>query len=126
MDPFSRAVHVGRVLRVPRTGILGGYPGGNTEGYTGTQHPTAKGGPDSEAGPVGPPLQGEGWSGWSGPTDPGVRPPVPPAHPCGARSVLWPSLAGGLAPRAAGARFDVISHKVSQNAEVSPKCVEKA
>ena len=58
-------------------------------------------------------------------TDPGTS-AHPPTHPCGARSVLWPSLVEGWAPRAVGARFDLISQKVSQNGEVSPKVSEKA
>ena len=114
---------------------LGGYQGGYTRVgipgwvYRGVlpSHPSSRGAsPDSEAGPGGP-LQGvwSGWSGCSGRTVGGTG-YIPTLR---ARSVLWPSL--GYTPLQCPpgtnmARIDLISHKVSQNQEVSPEMLEKA
>ena len=106
-------------------GIPGGYGTGWVQGRgnTGVQH-TARGEVNpSEAGPVRL-LQGA-WSGWglsSGAPSPGTT------TPCGRARFAVPGLPHGQNPASwpITARIDLFLWKVSQNAGVSPKYVNKA
>ena len=108
--------------------VQGGYTRvGITGGYRGVlPNHLARGGSYQRSGPRKP---CKGWSGWVGPGrtvsgggDGQDHPAGPVRHPLGALPVLpsecrlW----------AIGARFDLISQKLSQNHEVSPKKHEKA
>ena len=108
-----------------RVGIRGGYTGY----YPAARCPTARVLLTAERAPEAP---SGGWSGWSGGAVPGHRLQGPRmtssrdarTHPCGARSVPCRGLPWCSPGKRT--RFHHISHKVSQNREVSPKYVEKA
>ena len=103
----------------------GWYPGGYTGWvpgglYRGTTQLPGEVPYVQRSGPVGSCREPEWWYIWSR---------TPGAHPCGARSVLWPSLAPPRANPASGpirARFSLFYTKLSQNGIVSPKISHKA
>ena len=138
MSPWSRDRLSGTVLVDIRAGLrcLDGYTGWVYGWvipvyYPATQLPRAKV-PEPRPAKRAPEAPSRGWSGWvweSGTApfacDPGPPIPLPTLR---ARSVqpCWPSLVGGWTLQRARARFHAISHKVSQNAKVSPNMSEKA
>ena len=120
---------------VSRVGITGGYTGGYTGYYPATQPPRAK--PDeephdSEAGPGSPNGAGVGGHGvgvsgahFACPRTGNPRALLPTHLPVPGRPAPCGRWSAGP-PRSKRARFDVISLKLSQNREVSPKYAEKA
>ena len=113
-----------------RVWYRGGYTRvGTGRAIPGTQpaHPAARGAsPDSEAGP-GRALQGP-WSGWS--AGPGITGDGggqnPPCGPGRYRPAVPPWFCPDCRLSANSGEIPVISYKVSQNREVSPKKHEKA
>ena len=114
-------VHAGWVPGVGiRVGIPGEYPASSKptdargavlnqrSGPRKSQHGAGVGGFRA----AGVTVSGHGQDHPSGPVGPLQGPPCPSLSEC--------------PPRAKGARFHLISYKVSQNAEVSPKYVKKA
>ena len=110
-----------RVHGAVRVGIQGGYTGGVP-----TDHAARKEGPTQRSGPRKPPV-GAGVGG----VGPGCVRATQTTTP-GPEGLPGPLRCLGTSPRANAAswpiraRIDLILHKVSQNARVSPKSVEKA
>ena len=111
------------------TGIPGGSQGCYTGYYPAAKGPTASKPQTAKRAPDDPAGVGSGWSGVQRPRVPHTRvgnprlpgPPTPaPVGLPGPASLSWDP------PRSKRARFHDISHKVSQNDEVSPKKCEKA
>ena len=106
----------------------GGYTGGVLGGLYRYPQPAARGGPQKQTAKRAPgSLQGLEWGGLRGPDVLGALQHVP--TPAGPGRSLWALPGTCLRFRPSwpiGARFDLISHKVSKNHGVSPKSVQKA
>ena len=105
--------------------------GGTRVGYTGwvirgaipgTYRPLESGVPDSEAGPGSPSRAGVGGLGCSARPSPRTHPPGPVGTPAGSLPGSGPLPASWPI----GARFNLISYKVSQKGIESPEKHEKA
>ena len=110
-----------------RVWYQGGYSGWVAGGlYRGTTQPPRKEGPDQRSGPRSPCRGRSGWV-WGRvrvPVRPGSR--THPAGPLPSGRWFWTLPRANAASWPIGTRFDLISHKLSQNHEVSPKYVNKA